>query len=418
MINLTNPLDELKAAFEAGKDAKDRLAQSYERLDFFEDPFASDFVLRHPETFFISEKWKDRHTEGLIYRIGASLPSLENFSEIAHLLVVGATGCGKSSLAKMLVHVLSKQELGFTVTPTQWVSTDSRNSAIAYEKWLNDINEAFNKSERETIVVFIDDVVKTVGLQPQYGVKDVNTLFRDLKQITPNVLLVGFVSISERLFLQNQLYNINIRELIEIFQQEITLPLFTPSQISVLLQQRLKTCNKHRSIRPFTKKALEKIGDYSLGLPDLALKLAQKCFKHVAELPEEGKIDSELVETKAVTNGYQKALEILKTKSEENKITRKRKQVLLQLLYQYSNHRNAINQLNYWGLTNKALQERLRMQASSISYHLQELWSTDLRESILRKRETELDNRSKLYYLEPPILNALEIRFWGLKSNY
>ena len=93
-------------------------------------------------------------------------------------------------------------------------------------------------------------------------------------------------------------------------------------------------------------------------------------------------------------------------------------EVLLQLLYQYSNHRNAINQLDYWGLTNKALQERLGMQASSISYHLQELWSTDLRESILRKRETELDNRSKLYYLEPPILNALEISFWGLKSKY
>ncbi|MFX1251535.1 MAG: AAA family ATPase [Promethearchaeota archaeon] len=414
---MTNPLDDLKAVFEAGKDSKDRIPEPHELFGFFEDPFASDFVVRHPETFFISEKWKERHTEGLIYRIGASLPSLENLSEVAHLLVVGATGCGKSSLARMLVRVLSKQELGFTVTPTQWVSTDSRSTAIAYENWLTNINEAFNKSDSEIIVVFIDDVVKTVGLQPQYGVKDVNTLFRDLKQVTPNVLLVGFVSIAERLFLQNQLYNINIRELIEIFQQEITFPLFTSSQISLLLQKRLKACNKHRSIHPFTKKALEKIGDYSLGLPDLALKLAQKCFKHAAELSEEGKIDIELVETKALTNGYQKALEIVKTKSEENKITKKRQQVLLQLLYQYSNHRNAVNQLDYWGLTNKALQERLRMQASSISYHLQELWSTDLRDSILRKRETELDNRSKLYYLEPPILNALEIRFWSLKTE-
>ncbi|MFX0094029.1 MAG: AAA family ATPase [Candidatus Hodarchaeota archaeon] len=411
---MSNPFDNLKTAFEAGKQAKDRAVAPYELLGFFEDPFAPDFLTKHPESLYINEKWKEQHTEGLIYRIGASLPSLDTTSVINHLLVVGSTGSGKSILARNLVHTLSERELGLTVTPTQWIDINSRTSAIAYEKWLSQVNTKFNDSDKDSLVVFIDDVVKTVKKDPQVGTKDANTLLKDLQQVTPNVLLVGFVSISERFFLQNQQYNINIRELMEIFQQEITLPLLTPLQISHLLQKRLEVCQRNASIRPFTKNALNKIGEYSLGLPDLALRLAHICFKHATELVNEPRIDNELVETKAVVNGYHKALEIFKAESDDSKITKKRKQLLLQLLYRYSEQRSA-NQLETWGLTNTNLQERLGMQASSISYHLQDLWSEDIREAILRRRETEKDNRSKLYYLEPPVLNALENRFWGLR---
>ncbi|MFX0117241.1 MAG: hypothetical protein ACFFB3_22030 [Candidatus Hodarchaeota archaeon] len=405
------------------------------------DPFAADLPLKDETTYYADPNL----IADLVGRIGAA--TKEHFKDETsdgkyNLLLTGPAGVGKSLFAKMTAGTLSSMEAlpgvgkctSTVIDAAMWSHTSIANedrrgvaNLKAYEEWLSYIesNQApGHQAVKDSAILFIDNISLTSGLG--LGLPSAERLLQDLETYSDRKsLIVGILNTAELLFLRSQNGDASVNEFLSAFQpRPLKLPLFSSKAINQMLKLRLRSVINIDN--PFSDETLEGIANYSLGLPELAMKLGRECMLEAVTWNEE-KISSHIVQKIITDQGFDTALTILHAESagkvvEDRRslfLSRKKLEILRAILfndirYQFTGNRE------YRGTTSTQLAETLNRELSTISYHIRGLTTEWKPHPFLVSQRDETDSRSTRYFLISPFRNVIELLLepeYGVKAT-
>ncbi|MFX1253340.1 MAG: hypothetical protein ACFFCZ_17155 [Promethearchaeota archaeon] len=409
---------------EQGYEQKLDLAHPYAYYGFMSDPFNRDLPVIEKEAFQ-TPPWGE-----VLVKIGSALRNKEEENSTInwHLLVIGPTGCGKTTFAKRLATLTepnSNKNLGFYLDLAQWVDSINFNSfkiiseepetqaadyiraVLSYDTWLGNLSRDSQllASLKAAKTLLIDNIGLLCGKNTQLPLFE--SFQHDLESFTETKhLIVGFIRKNEWIYLKNNYKDRTIQNFLGAFHPEkIFLPPFSNDDIVKLLQRRLELVRKEgkEDLSPFTHETLVTIAENSLGIPEIALKLAEDVLRYWVSAAKCEEIHREDIEDFSIAQQIPLARKLSLGLMD---LSPKRLDILLEVLS--SNAESNIIGKEAPGITNKVIAQKFGMQMSAISYHLKHLAEEH---PILVRRPDPNDARSQLYYVKGAFLAALEYLF-------
>ncbi len=393
-----------------------RALSLYKLHGFRERPFKRDLIEQN-SYLFVPPK--------VFYESGQSLTSWITACHSAgrNGLVIGPPDVGKSTLAKFFVRELDKLAEELQIQ-SQYIQLKGLVNASETDKKPEEvvigsphsiglIAELRNKNLTETDILLIDDI--DIGLRKENFVEELSRYIK-----SENQTIIGLTTPSVP------------PELIDLFDDIYKIRSIEQETIMKMLKTRVfyykENGDKEENVSnlsPFTEETLKRIVAYSMGLPGLALDLADSCLRGSDDF-NVGEIEPKTVDHVAQILQYPIANTIEIGRSinyfEVENGERKRKElnlnsigskesILKEILFQNRVYPETP------GITNTKLSKsaRISIQAHTISYHTNILEKCKILEVQEGQREQK---RGKFRYftIRKPIMNAIELKFLSQNS--
>jgi hypothetical protein len=350
----------------------------YEQFGFTSNPFDTNILIANPD--LITDKIKSI-TNKLAERIGACYQSQKS------LLTVSPEGVGRTSILKLLNATLNK---GFDNNFSSYVHASSKWSGFSFKKVEDGEHEDgddridnFQKWMREidfskTKIILIDDADAFIANASQYlsAVK-----FEHLQ--TPTMVFC-ISPVTQARITKTELFN-------EIFGDIFWIMPLEKNDIKEIFSKSIEAVKTNNDSSPFEDSAIDKIADYSLGLPGEAAGLAYLCLKNAYQIGI-NKIDAELVEHIALNEGFDVAQKLLR---KEIKLDGTKYKVALEILTQFFIQGHNVERT-------LIISHFSEMATSTLSYHLKDL----INSGIVKQ---ERIGYKVFYIIARPVRTALEI---------
>ncbi|MFX0090847.1 MAG: AAA family ATPase [Candidatus Hodarchaeota archaeon] len=423
--------DWIDTGIEKGKTlSPEHFRKPYTYYGYVKDPFDSQLPIEIPETMVPSKSWLETPS-GLLVRIGSSIKEFKNeYTNLKddlgrgyHLLVYGPTGYGKTTLAKVIAkqqQMRNKEnpdlkEKVMLIDIADWLSDDNPDTLkpqLNYRKWMENFLDAIQEHQwhpEDLVLLIVDNLALLSG--KNLDVPHLEVFLEDFYRETKKCpLIVGFMKTSEWLYLK-QLTDVDLLHFLEFFQpSKVQLNPFSHNEIENLLLKRLlatRPGSSESNPAPFSQAALKLISRYSLGVPQLALRLASKSLKKWALEDRKQKMEKKDIEGLIRQELLTLATELIRGK---DPLPRKQMDVLWEVFLNTTESK-LMNQA-VTGVTNKIIASKFGVRMSAISYHFKQL--TD--RTLLKSRSDPTDARSQLHYIQDPIFTSLEIFYGHLDS--
>jgi DNA-binding transcriptional ArsR family regulator len=349
----------------------------YEQFGFTSNPFDTNILIANPD--LITDKIKSIINK-LAERIGACYQIQKS------LLTVSPEGAGRTCILKLLNATLNK---GFDNNFSSYVHASSRWSGFSFkeaedgehedgddridnfQKWMREID--FSKTK----IILIDDADAFIANASQYlsAVK-----FEHLQ--TPTMVFC-ISPVTQARITKTELFN-------EIFGDIFWIMPLDKNDIKEILIKSIESVKTNNS-SPFEDSAIDKIADYSLGLPGEAAGLAYLCLKNAYQIGI-SKIDAKLVEHVALNEGFDVAQKLLR---KEIKLDGTKYKVALEILTQFFIQGHNVERTFI-------ISHFSEMATSTLSYHLKDL----INSGIVKQ---ERIGYKVFYIIARPVRTALEI---------
>ncbi len=385
----------------------------YQLFGFRERPFKEDLIERNSYLFVPPQLFYE-HSQSLASWITACHSAGKNG------LIIGPPDVGKSTLAKFFVEELVKlaEEIRIKchyiqlkgLTEASETNQNPEEVVIGSPHSIGLIAELENRNLTETDILLIDDI--ETGLQKENFIDELLRYMR-----SKNQTIIGITTPSVP------------SELIDIFDDVYKIKSIEFDTIVKILKTRIlyykendDKRNNTSDLTPFTDAAINKIAEYSMGLPGLALDLADSCLRGISNAKE---ITPESVDLIAEELQYPIAKDIemgqgigyfeveggeKKRKELNLSLTDSKASILKEILFQSRIHPEKP------GITNTKLSKstRISIQAHTISYHTNILEKCKILEVQEGLREKKRGN-FRYFTVKKPIMNAIELKILSQK---
>jgi len=430
---MTDLAEKLKKALEKGRSGQFVRENPYERLGLKQNPFHPKFNPNNEDVFIVREDV----LVNLAMQMGNAIRLYEenNITPFRHLLTHGLFGCGKTSTALHFTNDWA--EFGFQDYETLYTNLSewqppneyhedygaSSQVLLTYERFLDKIQHV-----TKPLILFIDDLDYTVTGNP--AIPRIPDFILDIEKRVPHgVIIIGLInSLTISLLSDADQVISNATTLSEMAEAEdfarksrsffskfnpdhFFFPVFSKKEINSLIDKRLKIVRRSSGL--FSVKSIEKIADYSLGLPINALEIASACLTELVA-NELDKTTASLVTKVADQLGYSTALKLVESINqdevdEKKALSPQRRKIVSYILENQYRDRFLYPKKHLEGLRSSDLAKFIDVNLSTMNYHIKFLTETPNR--ILESKTDAHDARSKIFYVnwESPIASAIEI---------
>ena len=430
---MTDLAEKLKKALEKGRSGQFVRENPYERLGLKENPFHPKFNSNNEDVFIVREDV----LVNLAMQIGNAIRLYEenNITPFRHLLTHGLFGCGKSSTA--LHFTEDWAEFGFQDYETLYTSLSewqppnehyedygaSSQVLLTYERFLDKIRHV-----SKPLILFIDDLDYTVTGNP--AIPRIPEFILDIENRVPHgVIIIGLINsltvsilsdadqvISKATTLSEMAEAEDFARKARTFFSKFNpdhffFPVYSKSEISNLIDIRLKVVRKASDL--FSTKAIDKIAEYSMGLPINALDIASACLTELVS-KELDKTTASVVTKVADQLGFSIGLKLVESINQEDADEKKalspqRRKIVSYILENQYRDRFFYPKKRLDGLRSSDLAKFIDVNLSTMNYHIKFLTETPNR--ILESKTDAHDARSKIFYVDwkSPIASAVEI---------
>jgi DNA-binding transcriptional ArsR family regulator len=359
-------------AFKRGSTKGIMASNLFDQFGFSSNPFDNNILIGNPD--LITDRVKSIINK-LVERIGACYQSQKS------LLLVSPEGAGRTSILKLLnatlnrgfdnnfcsyVHAPSRWS-GFSFSDAEDEDSNGDNRIDNFQKWMRETD--FSKTK----IVLIDDADAFIANASQYvsAVK-----FEHLQ--TPTMVFC-ISPITQARITKTELFN-------EIFGDSFWIMPLEKNDIKEILLKSIEAVKTNNS-SPFEDSAIDKIADYSLGLPGEASILAFLCLKNAYQIGI-SKITAKFVEGIALNEGFDVAQKLLR---KEIKLDGTKYKVALEILTQFFIQGQNVER-------RFIISHFSEMASSTLSYHLKDL----INDGIIKQERIGF----KVYYFIPKILRS------------
>jgi DNA-binding transcriptional ArsR family regulator len=357
----------------------------FEQFGFTFNPFDTNNVIGNSD--LIIDKVKNIINK-LAERLGACYQSQKS------LLIVSPKGAGRTSILKLLNatlnRVFDKNFSSYVDASSKWSGfsfkeeaeneghqdSDGDDRIDNFQKWMREID--FSKTK----IILVDDADAFITNVSQYmsAVK-----FEHLE--VPTMVFCSSPT-TYSLITKTELF-------LEIFGDIFWIMPLEREDIKQILLKSIEgaaaSSKNNNYTSPFEDSAIDKIADYSLGLPGEAARLAYLCLKNAYQIGV-SKINVKLVEQIAVNEGFDAAQKLLR---KEIKLDGTKYKVALEILTQFFRQGHNVERTFI-------ISRFSEMASSTLSYHLKDLTNS----GILKQ---ERIGYKVFYVISRPVRSALEI---------
>jgi hypothetical protein len=372
--------DTIIDAFKRGSTKGIMASNLFDQFGFSSNPFDNNTLIAKPD--LITNRVKSKINK-LAERIGACYQSQKS------LLLVSPEGAGRTSILKLLNASLNK---GFDNNFSSYVHTPSRWSGFSFEEAEDEEHEDsssgedridnFQKWMREidfskTKIILIDDADAFVANARQY----VSAVKFEHLQTPTMVLCISPITHSR--ITKTEQFN-------EIFGDIFWIMPVEKNDIKEILLKSIEAVKTNNS-SPFEDSAIDKIADYSLGLPGEAALLAFLCLRNAYQIGISN-INDKFVERIALNEGFDVAQKLLRN---EIKLDGTKYKVALEILTQFFIQGHNVERT-------LIISHFSDLATSTLSYHLKDL----INSGIVKQ---ERIGYKVFYVISRPVRSALEI---------
>lgn len=377
----------------------------YKQYGFRERPFKRDLIDKNSYLFVPPQEF---------YELPEWVASCYAANQSG--LLIGASDVGKSTLARFLAYTLSNsvKDAQIHYVQLKGLADASEKNPKPEEVFIDGPHaigieaELQKKDLAEPDILIVDDI--EIGLRRE---KFIDELDRYIQTANHTIIGITTPSVpSEIIDLFGDVYRINSIEH-ETIVKILTTRIY-------YYKENGEEKDSTRDLTPFTEEALNRITEYSIGLPGLALDLADSCLQGITDF-NETEITPEIVDYIAQILQYPIAKDIEMGRSinyvEEEGGERKQKELNLSITgSKASILKEILFQSRLYpekpGITNTKLSNstRISIQAHTISYHtniLEKCKILEVQEGLRSKKK----GKFRYFYLRKPIMNAIELRF-------
>jgi type II secretory pathway predicted ATPase ExeA len=367
-------------AFKRGSTKGIMASNLFDQFGFSSNPFDNNILIANPD--LITDRIKTIINK-LAERIGACYQSQKS------LLLVSPEGAGRTSILKLLNATLNKgfdnNFSSYVHAPSRWSgfsfkeaedeehedSSSGDNRIDNFQKWMREID--FSKTK----IILIDDADSFIANARQYvsAVK-----FEHLQ--TPTMVFCISPMTHSRITKTEQ-FN-------EIFADIFWIMPLEKDDIKEILSKSIEAVKTNNS-SPFEDSAIDKIADYSLGLPGEAALLAFLCLKNAYQIGISN-INAKFVERIALNEGFDVAQKLVR---KEIKLDGTKYKVALEILIQFFVQGDNVERT-------LIISHFSEMATSTLSYHLKDLINSDI-------VKQERIGYKVFYVISRPVRTALEI---------
>lgn len=401
---MTKLADKIKEALKAGRSGQYAKKSPYERFGFTQNPFRLDVDPHSPD--FLIER-EDVLLEFAV-QIGNAIRLFEEDSKapFRHLLAHGIRGCGKSFLA----HHFDREwdQIGFQDYATLYADLSSWREPIELQEQFGSSTKTIETYEEflkkiklfeKPLIIFIDDLDYTITGTP--AIPRIRDFMADIEERAQyGVILIGFVNSLTLTVLLEADQKIHSRSFLPFFNPEyFFFPVFSKNEIKVMLIQRLRAVRSPTEL--FSLKAIERISDYSLGIPTVALRLASACLNELI-VQNIDKVTAHMVNMVISQLSYTEAVQLVETVDTDHDeettslMTPKRRDIIAAILSHQIREQFFFPKTGVEGLRSSDLAELFGVNLSTMNYHLKPLISS-LSVPLLEAIEDVHDARSKIF---------------------
>jgi ATPase family associated with various cellular activities (AAA) len=366
-------------AFQKGSEAGFAQANSlYQYFGLASNPFEHNILIDHPN--LLIDKVKNIITS-LAERIGACFQGQTN------LIVIGPEGAGRTSILKLINATLNK---GFESLFCSYIDARSEWHGLSSEE--NEDGERIDNFQKwsdeqdftKTKIVLVDDADEFVSSARQYS----DSIKFDQIQVPTMVYCITPTTHSSIVMKNDQLK--------DIFGDFFWIMPLENHEIKQILLESLGSANEDSnnssSFSPFDNAAIDRIVDYSIGLPGLATWLALLCLKSAHQLGI-NKVDKTTVERVALVEGFATSLKV--TQQQEKKLDGTKYNIAIEILTQFYLTGNGVERKN-------VIAKFSNMATSTLSYHFKDL----INDCIIKQERIGF---RVLYSIPKPIRSALQL---------
>jgi type II secretory pathway predicted ATPase ExeA len=354
----------------------------FEQFGFTFNPFDTNILIANPD--LITDKIKSIINK-LAERIGSCFKSQKS------LLIVSPEGAGRTTILKLLNATLNKGfDKNFSLyvdAPNKWSGfsfrnekeekddafDDNNNDRIDnFQKWMKDID--FSRTK----IILIDNADAFVSNASQY----MSTIKFEHLEVPTMVFCIS--PITHTRIIKTEQFN-------DIFGDVFWLMPLEKDDIKHILLKSIDAASKNNNSNPFEDSAIDKITDYTLGLPGEAARLALLCLKNAYQIGI-NKINDKSVEHIALNEGYDIAQKLLR---KEIKLDGTKYKVVLEILAQFFIQGHNVERT-------LIISHFSDLATSTLSYHLKDLINSGI-------VEQERIGYKVFYVISRPVRTALEI---------
>ncbi len=394
------PIDKTKALaeFGEGKALGSRVRAPHTRWGFRKLPFQKQFVYEMDSLFIDSQVYEFLRWTGSF--LSQDTNNIESSVSEQLALLVGPEGIGKTTLVRKLVSELGKEiKAKYLRIRDQNDKLDEKLHDYELSIGLTGFEGSIRRKDlTDTQILFLDNADALC--------EDIPRISNEISQnIETDHITILVISPSTYRWLE---MNIPLVSDLEMYN----LRLLNNDEIVDLLQRRIDYFQDSGFPQPFSKSALERIADYSMGFPGLALELAGSCLKSDIDV-----ITEERVVEKAKERNFDIAMKI--AEGNEEYWEGSRGEILKKLTISLSPiEQQKLKKLRVKVAKNTRTQEELRKQEGTSSAELVERISLSSQgtTSYHLKKLIEISvvqqikiGRNQLYTIQSPIRNAVEL---------
>jgi type II secretory pathway predicted ATPase ExeA len=368
-------------AFKKGSRKGVLASNLFEQFGFTFNPFDINILIGNPNLIIDEVK---SIINKLAERIGACYQSQKS------LLIVSAEGAGRTTILKLLNATLNKgfdnNFSSYVHAPSTWSGFSSKqaedeeheysssdNRIDNFQKWMREID--FSKTK----IILIDDADAFIANASQY----MSAVKFEQLQTPTMVFCISPVTLSR--ISKTKLLN-------EVFEDIFWIMPLENDHIKQILLKSIDDASKdNNNSHPFEDSAIDKIADYSLGLPGEATRFAYLCLKNAYQIGI-SKINDKLVERIALNEGSDVAQKLLR---KEIRLDGTKYKVALEILMQFFIEGHNVERA-------LIISHFSEMATSTLSYHLKDL----INFGIVKQ---ERIGYKVFYVISRPIRTALEI---------
>jgi hypothetical protein len=366
-------------AFQKGSMAGFAQASLYKYFGLPSNPFDYNILINHPNLLISKVK---NIVRTLAERIGACFQGQTN------LIIISPEGAGRSSILKLINATLNKgfdsHFCSYIHAPSEWYGISSEENEDGeridnFQKWSDE--QDFSK----TRIVLVDNADAFVSSARHYS----DSIKFDQIQVPTMVYCITPTTHSSFVMKNDQLK--------DIFGDFFWILPLENHEIKQILLQSLSSANEDSnnsssSSSPFDNAAIDRIVDYSIGLPGLATRLALLCLKNAHQLGI-SKVDQTTVERVALAEGFTTSLKVVQ--QQEKKLDGTKYNIAIEILTQFYITGNGVERKNL-------IAKFSNMATSTLSYHFKDL----INDGIIKQERIGF---RVLYFIPKPIRSALQL---------
>jgi type II secretory pathway predicted ATPase ExeA len=378
---MSNPVEEIELGEEFSKSVIESFKKGsrtglsaenvFESFGFSSNPFEVTNLISHPD--LITEK-----TKGVIMNLAERIGAC--YKNEGHLIVISPEGSARTTVLKLLNATfnkdIDKNFSSYVDAPKTWSGLSSKDNnederVDNFQKWMEEVNFT------NTRIIVVDDADAFVSSARQYA----DAIKFEHLQIPTMVYCI--TPTTQHIISKSDLLK-------DFFADAFWI---TPLENQDIKELILKSINKFSadSSHPFDESAIDKIVEYSLGLPGGATRLASLCLRNAYQIGTK-KIDKDLVKRVATNDGYDTGLQLL---HQEIKLEGTKYKVTIEILTQLYVRGGGVERT-------MVISSFSDMATSTLSYHLKDL----INDGIIKQERIGY----KIYYFIPKaIRSALQL---------